>query len=1310
MNNKIEYNIGLDIGTNSVGWAVIDNNYNIIRKGKHPLWGVRLFEEANSAFDRRMKRATRRRFDRRRERIRLLQEEFNNEINKVDPDFFNLLKESFLFNEDRSSENIKIDQIFKLKATKYYQEFPTIYHLRNKLTTSNDKMDIRLVYLAIHHIIKYRGNFLREGEKFKVSELNLNESIIELFDLLFCSSNVAIKNDNIDYNEFMNILLLSNKLDKKKGLDNFFKNIFDDKSFYGEFVKLLIGNQCDLAKMFSIESDEPCKINFNGGEDFDVQISKAENILGKMIDIIYAVKKLYDDVYLKLMFNSDSVNSISSLKIKIYEEHKEHKNLLKEIFRGTDAYKKIFKGDNCLYNVYLSKKDKNEFIKALNNLVEDISDEKKKKFNEKILPLFEYDFMPLTASTDNGKYPYQLNEDELVKIIENQGKFYPFLLDKTDDEYKIITLLKFRIPYYVGPLGKFNNKNYWMIRNEHMNNEKITPYNFNKVVNLDESAKVFIERMTSNCTYLLKEKAIPAESILYSKFKVLNEIKQITINGESLDLMQQSLIYQNLFLKRKGTITNQIFKDFIIQNQQFFAIPDKIEIKGYSANNAFANNMKSYLDFFGDDGIFVDTGYKEEDAEEIIRLITTLEDKKILERCIRNLNKYDDSLIGKFMKLKYKKWSNLSKKLLTELAYYDKSESQSYSIIQLMENTTNNFIQIINNRKYGFAKLIAKENADLGKENINDIVYELPTSPQNKRGIIQAIKIVKAIVKKMGYEPKNISIEMARSEEEKKRTKSRKDTLSKIYEELSADKLAISGDEFSQLLADLKNMSNDTLRIQKYYLYFIQGGRSLYSARTLDIENLDETTEIDHILPQSLVKDNSLDNLALVLKEENQIKSGDLVVPSQFRNNPKTKKLWGSLHKCGLLSEKKKNRLERSFYDDKAKAGFINRQLVETRQITKHVANILNNYYRDTNIIYLSAQLSSEYRNRYELFKYRDLNDLHHAHDAYLSIALGLYKEKYFNQKIDQAKLEDVSQLMKSNEDVRRILRYGYIINSMDNEYCDRFCSCSKEQMQYINSKIQYNLYRNDISVSYKAFDDKSRLFKERLHKKTDKSSTKYPIKKGLNPENYGFYSDLDNSYFVVVQYKNENRIIIIPSIVNENDLKSYIATIKYKVDESKIEILNKHIYKNSLIMYDNDIVRISGGRNKSCEIKSTFQLKFSKDSIDKYALNYVINDKKPVDYSDDKIIVEFDRIVEKIAECSMNYNLIQNQLESFINVYNSLISVDDKKKCIKNIISLCKGNDTSIARYGDRSITNFKIINSDILGFNKKMISYDEA
>ena len=83
-----DYFIGLDIGTESVGWAVTDMEYRIQKKNGKALWGVRLFDQANTAAERRGYRVARRRIERRKQRIEWLREMFAHEIAKVDPAFF----------------------------------------------------------------------------------------------------------------------------------------------------------------------------------------------------------------------------------------------------------------------------------------------------------------------------------------------------------------------------------------------------------------------------------------------------------------------------------------------------------------------------------------------------------------------------------------------------------------------------------------------------------------------------------------------------------------------------------------------------------------------------------------------------------------------------------------------------------------------------------------------------------------------------------------------------------------------------------------------------------------------------------------------------------------------------------------------------------------------------------------------------------------------------------------------------------------------------------------------------------------------
>ena len=220
-----------------------------MRKGHKKLWGARLFDEAQTAENRRLFRSTRRRLDRRRQRIKLLQEIFSDEINKVDNNFFTKMKESFYSEEDKT---IKISKQENELIKKYNDKYPTIYHLRNDLMENNQKMDIRLVYLGLHHIIKNRGNFLYTGN-FNVQNLNLENKTKEIFSLISQLDNfIGLDTETyemIDYSSLEQAFLEESKKDKEIKIKEILKN-YASKDFINEFAKLMIGNKAKLNKLF----------------------------------------------------------------------------------------------------------------------------------------------------------------------------------------------------------------------------------------------------------------------------------------------------------------------------------------------------------------------------------------------------------------------------------------------------------------------------------------------------------------------------------------------------------------------------------------------------------------------------------------------------------------------------------------------------------------------------------------------------------------------------------------------------------------------------------------------------------------------------------------------------------------------------------------------------------------------------------------------------------------------------------------------------------------------------------------------------
>ncbi len=1343
MATKKEYNIGLDIGTTSVGWSVVEtDNQKVMRKGNKALWGVRLFEEATTAESRRMQRSTRRRYDRRRERIKLLQEEFSEEINKVDKNFFQKLKESKYVENDKLNKKIVLTKEEKQELKDYQNKYKTIYHLRDELINNPEKKDIRLVYLAIHHIIKYRGNFLYQNANFNIDNLDIKDKLNVLFSIL--SNNIQeleIPEDYIniiDFDELEADLLKDTKNDVKALLiDNLTE--LTNKSFATEFGKLMVGNKGNINKLLMLETDNKIEISFSG-TDYDDKYEEYQDALGENIEVLDILKQIYDCIFLKKIFKGNKNTSISSLMVKSFEQHKKDLSFLKELFKDNrELYNEIFrtKKDLCLYEKYITNKiDCDEFRKEINKLLESLfSNENIKQnlldeYNLEVKEKIENGtFLPRITTTDNGKYPYQLNKSELVKIIENQGKYYPFLLNKLNDNktYKIVKLLEFRIPYYVGPLvSEKRSENSWLERK--INNVKITPYNFDDVVDKEKTAEKFIKRMISHCTYLLDEYALANNSILYSEFKVMNELKQIRVNDRKLELKFQQQILEDFFKKTSGTITERKFKNYLISTGEYSMEGGNFRITGYSADGKFANNMQSYVDFFGENGIFTGTDYDLENAEEIIEWITIFEDKDILEKKVRdNYSKLNENQIKKVLAKKYSGWGSLSKKLLKTKYYKDKATELYKSILDLMYETDKNFMQIINDDKYNFQEMIKEFNNKEENKKLNySIVEELATSPATKRGIYQALKVVEELVDYIGYEPKNISIEMARSEEEKVRKDSRKDYINNLYKGCKD-----SIENYKKLKHEL---DSHEITSQRLFLYFIQEGKCLYTGTPLNIEDIENQSlyEIDHIIPRSLIKDDSIDNKALVLKECNQDKKASYVLPSKFRNS-KQKNWWKHLKDNGLMSAKKFHNLIREKYNEEDINGFINRQLVETRQITKHVANILNNLYKDTNVIYLKADLSHNYREKYDLFKFRDINDYHHAHDAYLAAVLGEYKERFMKRKINFDMVKELNnKIVEMDEGKRKNLRFGYVINSLDENLNDIVLKISEKLVDNetgevlfnaheFNKRVEDTLYRNDILISRKTEIRTGQFYKETIYKK---GKGTIPIKFGMPTDIYGGYSNTNAKKLMLIEYnESKMKIIGLPMALaarnNDAEINDYIKTQINLKKNSTFKIKKCSIPFETEIIYNNQNVFIKGYSigHKNCEISNAIQLKIAKDKMKhwKYALQYLLNDKKQyIDFAE--------KYVNEIYDFLINldlFPLFNKELDKLKNKVNfEDLALDQQKKITKELFKMlhCNSVNANLSEFGlgDRmgrlsgyNITDGIIISKSVTGIRESRYEF---
>ena len=102
----------------------------------------------------------------------------------------------------------------------------------------------------------------------------------------------------------------------------------------------------------------------------------------------------------------------------------------------------------------------------------------------------------------------------------------------------------------------------------------------------------------------------------------------------------------------------------------------------------------------------------------------------------------------------------------------------------------------------------------------------------------------------------------------------------------------------------------------------MQCGKCLYSGEPIDINRLSSGDyEVDHIIPRSYIKDDSLENKALVLREFNQSKTDAMLLPQGIRR--KMKPYWDALLDAKLIGPKKHRNLLRGRIDEKAMKGLL---------------------------------------------------------------------------------------------------------------------------------------------------------------------------------------------------------------------------------------------------------------------------------------------------------------------------------------------------------------------------------------------------
>ena len=1354
MNRNTEYYLGLDIGTDSVGYAVTDEEYKLLKFKGEPMWGSHLFDPANQCAERRAFRVARRRLDRRQQRVQLADEIFASEVAKVDPHFYIRKKESALWNEDSTykAEGKLFFNDSNYSDKDYHKEFPTIHHLLMKLIKDKDrKFDIRLLNIAVDWLVAHRGHFLSEVDAENIEGIKDFTAVYNDFYEWFTESGNTAPWGDLDAVRFGEILKTHGINGKKNALRDFIyggKIPADQEGDYfskKELISLLAGGKVSLSKLFprTDRDDEEEDVSFKISDDMEETLPK----LGDYAEVIKKIAAMYDWSVLSDLLGEYAY--ISEAKVQQYEQHKIDLKNLKYYIKKNPAlcekYNEIFKksaGDLKNYVAYTyqlsglrkdaelpkEKAKKEDFYKYLESVLK-IKSLAEQSFDDKDESAFWKDvanrmaegtFLPKQVNTDNRVIPYQLYYVELERILENAANHYPFLSEVDSDGYKNIdklkSIMKFRIPYFVGPLRKDSENAFGWI--ERKGEGKIYPWNFNEKVDLDKSEEQFIRKMTNICTYLPGEPVVPKYSLLYAKFMALNEINNLKVNEVAISVKAKQEIFTDLFCKR-AKVTRKQIQDYLVAHQYMEKedVLSGIDITVKSSLKA-ANDFRRLMD----KGILT-----ESDVERIVERRTFTEEngrfRSWVKREFPNLSEEDKRYVSA---RKYSDFGRLSERFLNGLKGVNNDTGEIGTILHFLWETNDNLMEIISSDKYSFGEEIQKIRKEYYTEHptsITDQMEEMGLPNAVRRSVTRTLAVVKDVVQTAGHAPKKIFVEMARGadpSQKGKRTTSRKEQILELYKQVDEDTR-----ELEKQLEEMGDMANNRLQSEALFLYYLQLGKCMYSGKPIRLEDIKTTKyNIDHIYPQSLVKDDStLNNKVLVLSELNGRKTDTYPIEQGIRHDMYA--FWKMLKDRKLITEEKFSRLIRNTpFTEQEKLGFINRQLVETRQSMKAVTNLLKGIYPDSEIIYVKANLAAELKQVLDVTpKVRSINDLHHAKDAYLNIVAGNVHNERFTKNFYVTEKYSIRPESLYGKDRERNGKYYW----------------NSEMRETVKKTYE----KNNIHLTRYAFCQKGGLFDQMPLKKKDGLIER---KAGLDTAKYGGYNKSTSAFFVIARYlrggKKEVSFVPIDLMVSEKFLADDAFALEYlqktlegmnpqkKIENVELPLKKRVIRYKTVLSLDGFRVwvngKASGGRQILLTCSESLSLSRHISQYVKKIENYInkkAENKRFIHDSENDGLCEtenenlYDEILNKLQTnhyMKMPGNqseTVKKGREKFVN-----LSFDEQLKLLVNAISLLKSGragGVDLSMVGGKSSSGAMIMGANLSSCKYKdvrVIDYSPA
>lgn len=531
------YCIGFELSSTAHGFVATDPNGNVLYHGKQPVMGTRVFKEGQHAAEARMPRTSRRGIQRRRGREHEMERVFAPVISPIDPDFFIRRRMSYKLGKIR----FESDPI-GFSYSRLFHSFPTLAHLDVALMEADSAMDPRLIFEAVANHVVRRGHFLLENQNVSSTNSDIDTQVANYAEVLVSyfedtlderiepSLEALDINGNVTARElqkrFASAMCVSGDDIQKK----------TEKAQIKAIADLVAGYKADLTALVP-DAEKLPKVSISDGDALEEFL--ADSCPDSLVPVLMAAQALYTSWKLQGMLSYAPGKSLSHNQVAQHEVYGKQLRMLKNLALkyvakqdedgnvdedGFKDYVRFFGGPKCedryrYDKVQVKKQDspkKNmgytaynlnvlgyeEFAKRVELLFKDTDGVNDPQYKTMMEAFANHAFLRRIHTVDNAAIPYQLHVEVVNRIIDNQGRFYPWLIDAREHILKVLTS---RIPYYVGPLdstdhgkaGENGTRFAWVKRLAGHEDAFVSPWNYE-----DRELGMFDEKEINERIYL----------------------------------------------------------------------------------------------------------------------------------------------------------------------------------------------------------------------------------------------------------------------------------------------------------------------------------------------------------------------------------------------------------------------------------------------------------------------------------------------------------------------------------------------------------------------------------------------------------------------------------------------------------------------------------------------------------------------------------------------------------------------------------------------------------------------------------------